>query len=248
MNDSLLQRINEAHGGFNRWQQVESVHLKINIFGPILITKFKSPWLPNISASVYTDKPYVSFHNFPEPGMTSIFDGFDVFIYNENDNIVSTRNFQHGHNLNNKPRLRWDHEDLVYFLGHVIWNHTCAPFIFNNDQFDCFEGEDWVKKDGSRLNTLNVSFPDSIPGQRQNQTFYYNKQGLLERHDSNADIFSAFPKGTHFCSEHKTVEGFVFPTKRTVFPRLWSNTTLKPFKIMDGYIQDISISWRSAAC
>ena len=43
MNDSLIQRINEAHGGFIRWQQVESVQLNINIFGPILITKIQIP-------------------------------------------------------------------------------------------------------------------------------------------------------------------------------------------------------------
>ena len=248
MNDSLIQRINEAHGGFIRWQQVESVQLNINIFGPILITKFKSPWLPNITANIYTDKPYVSFHNFPEAGMTSIFDGFDVYIYNQNDKIISERNFQNKDQLISKPRLRWDHEDLVHFLGYALWSYICTPFIFNNEQFSCSEGDEWIKKDGSKLNTLNVRFPSSIPCHSREQVFYYNQQGLLERNDYTADVFSPLARGAHYCSEHKTIDGFVFPTKRSVFPRLWNGSTLKPFKVMDGYIKNININWRSAAC
>lgn len=248
MNDSLLQRISDAHGGFNRWQQVESVRLNINIFGPILMTRFKSPWLPNIAANIFTDKPYVSFYDFPETGMTSIFDGFDVYIYNANDKIISERNFRHDLSLITKPRLRWDHEDLVYFLGYALWNYICSPFIFNSAQFNCIEGEDWVKKDGSRLNTLNVRFPSSIPCHSREQTFYYNQQGLLERNDYSTNMFSPLVRGTQYCSAHKSVDGFIFPTKRSVFPRLWNGVALKPFKVMDGYIKHISINWRSAPC
>ena len=248
MNDSLLQRINEAHGGFNRWQQVESVHLKINIFGPILITKFRSPWLANISANIYTDKPYVSFHDFPETGMTSIFDGFDVYIYDQHDQIIAERSFQNNHQLTNKPRLKWDHQDLVFFLGYSLWNYICTPYIFNDEQFYCHEGRDLIQRNGKKLNTLNVTFPNSIPSHSRQQTFYYNQQGLLERNDYTADVLSPNANGAHFCSEHKSIEGFIFPTKRSVFPRLWNGSALKPFKIMNGCINHIDINWRYAAC
>jgi len=248
MNDSLLHRITKAHGGLDRWQQVESVQTKINIFGPILITKFKSPWLANITANIYTEKPFVSFHDFPEQGMTSIFDGFNVYIYNANDKIISERNFYKDTSLKTKPRLRWDNLDLVHFLGYALWNYICSPFMFHKSQFECKQGDDWIEKDGSRLNTLNVTFPDSIPCLCRDQIFYFNQQGLLQRNDYTAEIFSPIAIGSHYCTQHKTVDGFIFPTHRTVFPRLWNGKALRPFKIMDGYLKNISISWKSAAC
>ena len=247
MNDDLLRRINDAHGGLSRWEQVESVQLSLNIFGPILITKFKSPWLSNITANIFTDKPYVSFHNFPEQGMTSIFDAYDVYIINENDRVSVERNFENNFSLKTKPRLHWDHLDLVYFLGYALWSYINTPFIFSNKQFECSQGKDWIEKDGSRLNTLNVRFPKEIPSHCEQQVFYFNKQGLLKRNDYTAKVFSPIAIGAHYCDQHETIDGFVFPTRRTVFPRLWNGKALRPFKVMDGYLNNISINWRSVA-
>ena len=248
MDDTLLQRIMQAHGGFNRWQQVESVQVDINIFGPILITRFKSPWLSNITANIFTDRPYVSFHNFPEQDMTSIFDGFDVYIYNANDRVISEKNFSADTSLKNKARLHWDHMDLVYFLGHAMWNYICTPFMLNTEHFDCVQGDDWLDKDGRRLNTLDVRFPENIPSHCRQQTFYFNQQSLLQRIDYRTDSFGPVSIGTHYCDHHKTVDGFVFPTHRQVFPRLWNGKALRPLKMMDGRLQNILINWHTSHC
>ncbi len=246
MDTQLLTQVTDAHGGLDRCQQVESIQVSLNIFGPILITRFKSPWLSNINACIYTDKPYVSFHNFPEEGMTSIFDGYDVYIFDENDKISAERDFSLKTNQKIKPRLLWDHLDLVYFLGYALWNYLCSPFIFHNQQFECVQGNDWVEGDGSRLATLHVTFPDSIPCHCKQQVFYYNDKGLLRRNDYTCEVFSPVAIGAHYCNQHKTVDGFVFPTHRTVFPRLWNGKALKPLKVMDGLIQNIAIQWRGS--
>ncbi len=244
MTNDLIKRICDAHGGLERWKLVESVELRLDIFGPILITKFKSPWLSNITANVFTDKPYVSIHNFPEEGHTGIFDGFQVYIYNANDKIYCERSYSNPHQLNSKPRLHWDHMDLLYFLGHALWGYSCSPYIFTDKSFDVHQGKDVRNFNGNILSTLHVRYPDHIPAHSKKQVFYFDQKGLLCRNDYTADAISPLSIGSHFCTEHKKFEGLIFPTHRTVFPRLWNGTALKPFKIMDGRFRDILINWR----
>lgn len=242
--NDLINRICNAHGGVERWQMVESIQMQLDIFGPILLTKFKSPWLPNLNANIFTDRPYVSIHDFPEEGHTGIFDGFDVYIYNANDKIYCERNYSNCDELKTKPRLHWDHLDLIYFLGYALWNYNCSPFIFNNKGFECHQGEDFMQRDGTVLSTLNVRYPRSIPTHCNQQVFYFDQKGLLRRQDYTADVISPLAIGSHLCEKHKTFDGLVFPTHRKVFPRLWNGQPLKAFKVMDGKIKNILINWK----
>ena len=246
MDNQLLENVIRAHGGIERWQQVESIQLSLNIFGPILITKFKSPWLSNIAACIYTDKPYVSFHNFPEDGMTSIFDAYNVYIFDDNDQITSEKDFSLKANQRSKPRLQWDHLDLVYFLGLAVWNYSCSPFMLQNNKIECHQGKVMIDADGSRLDALNVTFPSSMPSQSKQQVFYFSDEGLLRRNDYIGKAFSPVSIGSNYYNQYETVEGFAFPTRRTLFPRLWNGRALKQIKVMDGFINDISINWRNA--
>ena len=244
MTNDLIQRICEAHGGLERWKLVESIELQLDIFGPILITKFKSPWLSNITANVFTDKPYVSIHNFPEEGHTGIFDGFQVYIYNGNDKIYCERNYSNPEQLKIKPRLHWDHMDLIYFLGHALWGYSCSPYLLTDQSFDIEQGKDIKNFNGNVLNTLHVHYPSHIPTRSKEQVFYFNQQGLLCRNDYTTEANRPLSIGSQFCGDYKIFDGLVFPTHRTIFPRLWNGTALKPFKVMDGRFNSILVNWR----
>ena len=248
MDTHLLEQVTRAHGGLERWRQVESIQLTLDIFGAILITRFKSPWLANITACVYTERPYVSFHNFPEGGMTSIYDGYQVYIFDENDRISAERDFSLKSNQVSKPRLHRDHLDLCYFLGQALWNYVCCPFMLNDKQFECSQGNDWLDGRGSKLASLHVTFPKTIPSPCHQQIFYFDSEGLLRRNDYACEAFSPVVIGTQYCNQHQTVEGLVFATRRTLFPRLWNGLALRPLKMMDGRIRNIAIQWKMLSC
>lgn len=244
MTNDLINRICDAHGGLDRWKLVESIELQMDIFGPILITRFKSPWLSNIVANVFTDKPYVSFHNFPEPGQTGIFDGFDVYIYNDNDIIYTERNYSSTAQLRSKPRLHWDHLDMIYFLGYGLWNSCCSPFVLGEQGFDCRQGADTRDNDGSILNTLHVRYPSHIPTHARQQVFYFDEQGLLKRSDHKSEASSPIAFGSHYSRDYRNIDGIELATRRTVIPRLWNGTSLSPLKALDGRFRNILINWK----
>ncbi|VAW70352.1 hypothetical protein MNBD_GAMMA10-688, partial [hydrothermal vent metagenome] len=148
--------------------------------------------------------------------------------------------------LKTKPRLHWDHLDLIYFLGNALWNYSCSPYIFNDKGFDCRQGEDWQEPDGSILSTLHVRYPTHIPTHCKQQVFYFDQKGLLMRNDYSTNAISSLATASHYYRDYKTFGGLEFPTHRTVFPRLWNGKPFKALKVMDGRIKDILINWRGS--
>jgi hypothetical protein len=64
-----------------------------------------------------------------------------------------------------------------------------------------------------------VTFPADIPTHNSfqpggEQTFYFNEKGLLQRLD-----YAAVGTAAHYCFDHTTFGGLVFPTLRRVVPR-----------------------------
>jgi len=113
--------------------------------------------------------------------------------------------------------------------------------------FECAEGETWREKDGSRWRTLHVIYPPAFPTHSRKQTFYFDEQGLLRRLDYTAYVFSEWTRGAHYCSDHRTFDGLVFPSHRIVYPRLPSGHPFRLFSVMEGWVEDVEVVWKQVA-
>jgi len=107
----------------------------------------------------------------------------------------------------------WDRLQLLYFTGYANWNYFTAPFLLTQSGVNVREigpheehGETWQR--------LQVQFPSTVPTHSAEQTFYFNEKGLLQRLDYVAEIAGAV--GTHYCFDHASFSGLVFPTLRRV--------------------------------
>jgi hypothetical protein len=65
---------------------------------------------------------------------------------------------------------------------------------------------------------LKVTFPERIATHSTEQTFYFDRQGLLKRHDYDVDVAGG-AGAAHFVSALTDVSGIVVPTKHTILPR-----------------------------
>jgi hypothetical protein len=70
------------------------------------------------------------------------------------------------------------------------------------------------QENGETWRTLRVTFPPTVPTHSEEQTFYFDSQGLLQRLD-----YVAVGPVAHYCYDHASFKGIVFPTFRRVVQR-----------------------------
>lgn len=112
---SLLEEAIAAHGGMERWQQIDSLQVQLDCSGLALRMKGHADSLRDLTALVDVRRPQVRFSGL------GTFDGAEP-----------------------RPRgmarrLRWSREELVHFAGYALWNYLTAPFLFAGDGFEVEE-------------------------------------------------------------------------------------------------------------
>lgn len=137
----------------------------------------------------------------------------------------------------------WDDLDVLYFLGYALWNYTVAPFVFSWPGVECRESGEWHEPDGAVWRTLDVRYPAGFPGHCRDQTYYFDRQGLLRRLDYTAEMFSDLARGAHLCEAHRSFDGFVWPTHRVVYPRRANGRPMRLFSVMEGWITSASVQF-----
>ena len=68
----------------------------------------------------------------------------------------------------------------------------------------------------SRWRRLKVSFPANVHSHSAQQTFYFDRSGLLRRHDYSVEIMGG-TSSANYATDPQLFGGIVFPTKRRVF-------------------------------
>ena len=103
-----------------------------------------------------------------------------------------------------------------------MWNYLTTPFLFAQLGLECKEIEPH-QENGERWRRLQVKSPSDIPtpdgklsgdSDYQEETFFFNDQGLLQRLD-----YVAVGPASHYCYDHTTFGGLVFPALGRVVGR-----------------------------
>ena len=121
-----------------------------------------------------------------------------------------------GKNLFTKTSLeQWQPAHLTFFFGYSWLNYLTYPFSLPNYELLSLTTSQSVTK-------ITVSFPQSRQTHSKIQTFYFNKDKRLYRHDYRARIAGPFVFGAHFTGGYKKHLGIYLPTVRKVYPRVFS--------------------------
>ena len=62
-----------------------------------------------------------------------------------------------------------------------------------------------------------MKFPPSVPTHSQEQVFYFNQAGLLQRLDYTPSMSGR--EAAHYCFDHRSFDGLMIPTLRRVVSR-----------------------------
>jgi hypothetical protein len=218
---AVIQRACERHGGEQRWRHLE-LGLRLRALSGLIPAMkgvgktFPMPGgvliRPSLGAAIFED--------YPTAGTRAHFDGGAVWLEDSGGR-------RHTGAANHRTSFagwgkwrRWEPLDALYFFGYALTHYHALPFTLP-------EGRLVRHRSGSQGDALTIDLPASLHTHCRRQTFHFDTEGLIQRHDYVADIVGWWARGAHFWRDYTEVGGFPVARTRHVVPRL-GRLTLPP--------------------
>lgn len=214
--NELLELVLSAHGGLERWREVQTIDLKLSITGGLFRIKGFPEGLPNVSMHIEAQRPAVNIAPYKTSDGRGYFTPSRVWIEDGEGRIIEERDDPRASIAGHVRATQWDQLQRLYFSSYAMWNYLTTPFLFAQPGFEVCEIEPH-QENGEIWRSLHVKFPSDVPTHCAEQTFFFGEKGLLRRLDYVTDIAGGV--GSHYCFDHETFGGLVFPTLRRVVAR-----------------------------
>lgn len=221
---ALLETAVRRHGGWEAWQALRVLVVaprslsglvpRIKGHGRTFRLPPRAELAPHAGTAVFVD--------YPAPGATGTFARGAVTLSDGRGAVVaSTENGRHSFRGARKLR-RWSASDALYFFGYALTHYHSLPFTLGRSRP---LGIRRARCEGRRLTGVEVELPAELPTHCRRQTFYFEEDGLLRRHDYVADIIGPWARGAHLWRDFVTVGGLEMPTVRHVVVRVGRRAT-----------------------
>jgi hypothetical protein len=213
MTGTLRESVVAAYGGAERWREANAVESTLSAGG--LLFRWKrgraGRW-PQMRTRAEIHEPLIRMDPFDRRGNVGILEGHDPRLETPAGQVVESRRDAHENFPYGRRLLYWDSLDMVYFLGHALWNYLVFPGLLLRDDIDWQEVSD---------TTLEARFPPHLPTHNpEAQQFHFDPDThLLRQYDYVAKTFGNWAVAAHMTPEHGTQDGIPFPSKRRVKPR-----------------------------
>jgi hypothetical protein len=216
---ALLERAIRRHGGWASWQALAGFTLvPTSLHGLVpalkgLGTTFPSPR----RIQVWPREAVAVFHDYPAEGERGVFSSGRVELVDAAGAVTAQhhdprRSFRGWHKYR-----RWSPLDGLYFFGYALTHYHGLPFTL-------VDGEPLglcsATSGGRRLRGVEVRLPPELHTHSRKQTFYFDEDGLLRRHDYVAEVVGTWARGAHLWDDFVTVDGVPVARRRHVLARL----------------------------
>jgi hypothetical protein len=216
--DKLLTAVLDAHGGLRNWTKVTRISAEMSLGGPFWAARGWPDVYLNQRVVIDPHREHITFEPFTAPDLMSVFGvGPErVTITTRDGRIVDERASPRGSFPSTfaDGSTPWDAIQVAYFTSAAVWNYLTEPFVFNHPDVVAREIAPW-SEDGQTWRRLAVTFPKSIANHNPDQVFYYDDAFMQRRMDYSPDV-TGNPPVAHYTHNHRTFDGFVFPTRRRV--------------------------------
>jgi hypothetical protein len=213
----LLETVIEAHGGVERWNQLNSVTARLIQGGALWALKDQAGVLDDVVVTASLHEERVSHRPFGAADRHSAFTPERVAIESGDGTVVEALDQPRASFAGHTAETPWSTLQLAYFAGCAMWTYLTQPFTFTMPGFETSELEPWVES-GQHWRRLGVAWPSYLATHSTEQTLYFDDDGLLARHDYDVEI-SGGATAAHYVSGYDEVAGIKVPTKHRIFPR-----------------------------
>jgi hypothetical protein len=221
---ALLEAAVRRHGGWDAW-----LALRVVVVEPKALSGLV-PWIkgygrtfrlppraqiePHEGRAVFIDHPTSGATGTFVRGALTLADAHGVVAESTADARPSFRGV--------RKLRRWSPAGALYFFGYALTHYHSLPFSLGRGRP---LGIRRVRYEGRRLTGVEVELPAELHTHSRRQTFYFEEDGLLRRHDYVADIVGPWARGAHFWRDFVTVGGLQMASVRHVVARLGRRTT-----------------------
>jgi hypothetical protein len=212
----VLERAAARHGGWERWRTLGTVRLEVAALGgPLPWAKGLGRTFPRPSTVEVTPRQgRTRFLDYPRAGLSGHFHAGDVSLVDDTTGAVEAASRDHRLTFAGLGAWRrWEPLDGLYFFGYALCTYLGLPFLLRGTRL---VGTPRWRKGGVEHPGLSVEFPAGYHTHSPRQTFYFDPDGLLVRHDYVAEVVSGLARGAHFSGDHVEVDGLPFATRRWV--------------------------------
>jgi hypothetical protein len=208
----LLEDAIAAHGGMNRWNELQHFSARASIDGALFTRKGHPGALRNVVLEGDTRAQSLQITGFIAPGKRSVYRPDRVCIETVAGEMLEQRDDPRASFAGHTDSTPWDDLHLAYFTGYANWNYLVTPFLMQGPGFVVSEMDPW--KEGDEIwRRLHVTFPPEIATHSTEQTLYFDGRGLLQRIDYLA-ILAGGSRVAHYCWNHMEYSGIIVPTTR----------------------------------
>lgn len=207
---TLLGDVLQASGGLDLWRQLRRFTLHISIGGALFTRKSCATELKDLAVEGSTRQQSLEIAGFTAPDRLALYRPDRVALEGTDGQLLKERRAAPATFRRHMKSRDWDELQLAHYCGCLLWNYATVPFIIADVDVLTEElassdvhGEGWRR--------LKATFPPRVVTHSAEQTFYFDRDGLLRRLDYAAIYDSRTQIATMF-SEHQRFSGFVIPT------------------------------------
>jgi hypothetical protein len=209
--NAVLEHALQAHGGMERWKKIQYLNTTWTFHGMMFKMRLRESQLNKLKARISTQKPSVEINGFLSRDTTSTFTPAQVEIHKPGTPARLRQNIRNTFG-GLRTLLWWDDLEMLYFAGYVLWNYSQLPFLLTWPALVIKSGTPY-QENGETWSRLDVTFPADFPAHSQQQSFFFDENGLLRRHDYYVAIMSKLARGARYIHSYTDVNGFKLPSR-----------------------------------
>jgi hypothetical protein len=213
----LLETVIAAHGGLDRWNQLDAVSVHGFNGGALWALKGQAGVVDDVFVRASLHEEQESHHPFGGPDRRSAFTPQRVAIETTQGEVVEALDQPRASFAGHTLETPWTRLQLAYFTGTAMWTYLTQPFTFAWPEFKTTELDPWAEN-GEQWRRLRVTWPGYLATHSTEQTLYFGEDGLIRRHDYDVEIAGG-STAAHYISGYTQVAGIMVPTSHRIYPR-----------------------------
>jgi hypothetical protein len=212
----LLHVALDAHGGLDRWNELQRVDARLSVTGALWYIKetpnvFSSLWL---RADTRTER--LALWPVQGLGRRTVLEDGQMTLQTDAGELLEVRDLPANGSEGSTLKSAWNDLDAAYFASVSLWSDFTVPFLYTYPGVLTREVQS-RSEGGETWRALRATIPDHIRSHAGEQTAYFGDDGLLRRLDY-ASIQLGGTTCANYASNLVAVDGIVVPTQR----RIWT--------------------------